>query len=486
MIVLLAIGVASAQDGGFDAHGFRLAGHDSDSRDPLMWLRPGDQEAGDVYVGALAEYANRPLVFEPQPGERVVALSDLMAFNVAAGVAPIPALRFDASLPVYVSSQSELEANAPAVGDLRLSAMVVPLRVAASGAVGLGLVGALDLPLGPAEDYLGSGALAGLVATTGTVEVDAYTASWTLGARLAQSTATDVRPAPTRGGSTMQAGVSVGAEVAEHTGVTLESIVDVPIDPVVATAIGVPAQAIASVRYVLPSGATLTAGVGAGIGLGAGASPIRLLVGGGFGTSQAGGGDLDGDGFVDSVDRCPDVPETVNQLDDEDGCPDELPWATVRAVVDGQLASDAVLSIERPDGREDPGNGEIKLPVLPGATYRVTGSLGSCLRVQTEVVASEAGGTIDVELLPVLGTVTVTVTDSIGTPVEGAVVRYLIDDPWCQATDRDLDGGRGHHQMGIGRHLVYVTADGYDVFEATFELRQGETETLDARLNPIR
>ncbi len=35
--------------------------------------------------------------------------------------------------------------------------------------------------------------------------------------------------------------------------------------------------------------------------------------------------DSDGDGIPDSEDRCPDQPETFNDYQDEDGCPDEVP-----------------------------------------------------------------------------------------------------------------------------------------------------------------
>lgn len=35
--------------------------------------------------------------------------------------------------------------------------------------------------------------------------------------------------------------------------------------------------------------------------------------------------DTDGDGLLDPDDKCPDQPETRNGVDDEDGCPDELP-----------------------------------------------------------------------------------------------------------------------------------------------------------------
>jgi outer membrane protein OmpA-like peptidoglycan-associated protein len=39
--------------------------------------------------------------------------------------------------------------------------------------------------------------------------------------------------------------------------------------------------------------------------------------------------DTDGDGLVDRLDRCPKEPETKNGLEDDDGCPDELPKAVV-------------------------------------------------------------------------------------------------------------------------------------------------------------
>ncbi len=40
--------------------------------------------------------------------------------------------------------------------------------------------------------------------------------------------------------------------------------------------------------------------------------------------------DRDGDEFVDSVDQCPDEPETVNGFEDDDGCPDTIPQQLVK------------------------------------------------------------------------------------------------------------------------------------------------------------
>ncbi len=40
--------------------------------------------------------------------------------------------------------------------------------------------------------------------------------------------------------------------------------------------------------------------------------------------------DTDNDGIVDDKDRCPAAPETVNNFNDRDGCPDEVPKAVLR------------------------------------------------------------------------------------------------------------------------------------------------------------
>ncbi|MCX5868050.1 MAG: OmpA family protein, partial [Proteobacteria bacterium] len=43
--------------------------------------------------------------------------------------------------------------------------------------------------------------------------------------------------------------------------------------------------------------------------------------------------DRDNDGIRDDVDKCPDEPETLNGYQDNDGCPDIVPKATIRAMV---------------------------------------------------------------------------------------------------------------------------------------------------------
>ncbi len=59
---------------------------------------------------------------------------------------------------------------------------------------------------------------------------------------------------------------------------------------------------------------------------------------------EAQGPDRDGDGILDSVDKCPDEPETFNGLDDEDGCPDRG-----RVALDDDEASDRSIAAQKKD-----------------------------------------------------------------------------------------------------------------------------------------
>jgi len=42
--------------------------------------------------------------------------------------------------------------------------------------------------------------------------------------------------------------------------------------------------------------------------------------------------DLDDDGIYNEIDQCPDDPETINGIHDEDGCPEDLPTLTTEEI----------------------------------------------------------------------------------------------------------------------------------------------------------
>lgn len=61
--------------------------------------------------------------------------------------------------------------------------------------------------------------------------------------------------------------------------------------------------------------------------------------------------DRDGDGTFDRYDDCPDEPETVNEFEDEDGCPDEIPDSDGDGLSDQE--DECVESPEDEDGYQD-------------------------------------------------------------------------------------------------------------------------------------
>lgn len=90
-------------------------------------------------------------------------------------------------------------------------------------------------------------------------------------------------------------------------------------------------------QFYLPEDILLFAGAGAGVTQGFGAPDYRLFAGIRYAPQKREPpkpvepppppppSDRDGDGIIDEKDACPDVPETVNGFEDEDGCPDEPP-----------------------------------------------------------------------------------------------------------------------------------------------------------------
>lgn len=466
---------------GFDAHGFRLVSFDADPRDPLTFQRPKAFETGSWYAGAMGEYASRPLVFEPTDGTTVTALSNVVAANLAAGVVPSEFVRFDLSVPLFLASTGEAGSQGAGLGDVRVSSLfVAPLDI---DGLGLGLVAALDVPTGDPGAYLGSTGVGGLLGVTGSYMMEQVTLSSRVGARLAPNSDPDIRPAPTEGGDTVEVAGAVGYALDESTGFTVEADVSLPLDPAVQEAIGIPAEAILSVRHVRPAGGHISGGVGVGLGQGAGASPVRLLIGGGFGSASGGVRDADGDGLADRDDACPEEAETVNGFQDEDGCADTLPTLTVRATLDGQPVAAAFEATV--DGAASRSEGErFTAQAVPGVPVAVTARMGQCLVATRELSVGEVDATVDLVLETVRTDVAITVTNEAGDLLEGAQVRYLIDDEHCLPSDRNVPGGKATHAVGPGTYEVYVSAPGYDLFTGELVVEAGTPGTLDVKLAP--
>jgi outer membrane protein OmpA-like peptidoglycan-associated protein len=491
-VFLALVSPASAQDdAGFDAHGFRFASSDADPRAPIGFVRPGAEDGLAGSVAAAFEYATRPLVFETDDGTETVALEDLIAGDIAAGFVPVSPLRLGLELPVFVASSGSDETHPAALGDLRATALLAFVQPDSDGGVGFGVHGALDLPTGDPGTYRGTDGVAGSMGLAATVEAGALTVSGTAGARFAPNTTDADRPAPTKGGDTFEGALSIGGMAGSNVGIGVEGRLSVAFDPAVRTAIGIPAEALASLRYVSDSGAHLLAGVGVGLGEGAGASPFRLVVGGGFGTgavsSGGSGNDTDADGIVDRKDACPEAAETLNGYLDDDACPDELPAVEFVAVLDGDELPEAQMVATDPAGARIEGAGRVVIRGMPGTSVEANISAGSCRAADAHArVPSQGTTVVKVPVVVHTGQVVVTVTDAAGRALDSGMVRYLADDAACVPSDASLRSGRGTHAVGIGHVGVFVTAAGYDVQQVELDIESGSQHTVDAVLHPTQ
>ena len=151
--LLTTAALAQAVDGGFDAHGFRLAAHDADARDPMVGWRPGAMTRHSWFASGAMEYANQPLVFE-RDGSKVVEVDDQLVLNTALGYAPHPRVRIDVGLPVFLYSRGVDGPIAPGLGDLRATGSI-GLISPEKGGLGLGILGNVDVPTGSQRAYRG-------------------------------------------------------------------------------------------------------------------------------------------------------------------------------------------------------------------------------------------------------------------------------------------------------------------------------------------
>ena len=177
------VGGAWAQEpSGFDAHGFHLAPFDADLRDGLSVIRPGDFESGDFFAGGVMEYAKAPLV-AIRDGQRTAVVDDVLALNVSAGMALHERARLVVGAPVYLAVTGQEQVGG-AIGDVRLGSTFVLVRPSDASGIGVGLSPWFDVPTGPDERFLGTGAAAGGVVAALTAERDSLTLTANAGPRF--------------------------------------------------------------------------------------------------------------------------------------------------------------------------------------------------------------------------------------------------------------------------------------------------------------
>ena len=483
---------AQAVQPGFDAHGFHLAAHDGDLRDPLVVQRPGPFSQGDLFFSGLGEYAKSPLVLvsTAEFGGQVIetpVLDNVVAMNLSAGIAAHDRLRFDLTAPVYFVTADPLEGTqGPAMGDVRLAAMLVGLRpdhIAGGGGLGVAVIPHIDLPVGTPDRFLGQASVAGGWKLATTYELSAVTFSGDLGMQI--NPTLDLENL--NGSDTFLAGLGIGVLASDQVGFTAEVVAQPPLDA--PENLSFPAEALLSLRYKDPgNGSYWTFGGAAGLSDGPGVAAFRLFIGAGI-AKQAGPRQADFDllGSFRSADQCPESLEVVNGWKDDDGCPDTLSALAVDVRYKLQPWT-ADATITGPDGarteRVTPDG--LQLDAVPGSLWSVVASTDACLVGEGEATASEGGAALVVNLRQVWDAkVLVEVLGPDDQPIPGATVLWQSDKPTCITQGQVLvsHGGTVEQDIGQGTHRVVVTAPGHTVHEEDVDFVSGEHKILQIHLD---
>jgi outer membrane protein OmpA-like peptidoglycan-associated protein len=371
-LVLSAFSLVAAAQDGWDGHGFKPAGDDGDLEDLLTTWRPEEQVKGAFGASFLFEYAETPVVLYERnlatdAISETVLLDDVFALNLQAQGALNTRMAFAASMPLYLSTSSEGEAQGAGLGDIRVALPTTAYQTSNdSTRLLLGILPTVDLPSGDPTRFTGGGMFAIGALGTASYGTDRVLVSGNLGVE----TIPRVDWENVRGGFRGVGALGGSWLASDRVAVRLEAISRPKLVPGTVPGTESPSEALGSVRMRSPSGWTWTLGGAGGISPGWSAATYRAFAGVGYHRGKDAPVDTDGDGLVDRVDACPTEPETKNGYQDEEGCPDQLGTLTVTVVdPEGKPVPNSVIvlgGVER--GTTDAQGRLVVKDLIPGTT----------------------------------------------------------------------------------------------------------------------
>jgi len=457
------VGGAWAQEpSGFDAHGFHLAPFDADLRDGLSVIRPGDFESGDFFAGGVMEYAKAPLV-AIRDGQRTAVVDDVLALNVSAGMALHERARLVVGAPVYLAVTGQEQVGG-AIGDVRLGSTFVLVRPSDASGIGVGLSPWFDVPTGPDERFLGTGAAAGGVVAALTAERDSLTLTANAGPRFKPQ----LERANLTGSDALVLGLGLGYLVSTDVALGADLLGEVPFVPSDSPGSTAPWQGQVYGRWVTETGGHLLGGVGTALSGGVGAAAFRLFVGGGFGQVSSDG-----------------PPEAVVAETSEPAAPDTVGFQ-VTASLDGEGIDGAEVALDGPETLRVTTPAELQ--VEPRTLWRASASLGACLSGEAIGQIHDADGGMDIPLQWMAGgRMRLLVLNADGVPIRGVSVSFESSDEGCAPQSPIVLDAAGSASFAIGRgaHRVRVEADGYVDHVEDVEVEDGEMREVIALMMPV-
>ncbi|MCB9763641.1 MAG: OmpA family protein [Alphaproteobacteria bacterium] len=496
LLALLAAGVsapAQAQDAGqaINAQRFRPV------TDGQRFFTLDDTTVGPAFTAGgslMMNYAHDPFIYRYTDGREDFPILSNVATADLVGWVNLPRVRVGVDLPLHLASTGYAVDGFRLVGDARVMGVGEIIERQGEG-LGVAARAFWDVPtgneaawLGEAHTVVGAGAVGsyqwrgllavadlGLRSGTGQVFPDELTLGprldWGMGANYAITDAIDA--SLELDGELILGGGTIGSR---------------------------PAEALAGVRLRPYQDLIVHAGVGGGISRGVGAPDVRAVLGVSWNPREDGGSalytaapvstapDRDGDGVSDENDLCPDQPEDLNGVDDQDGCPEGNLTPTRVLVLDAagdQISPSRLEFVSGPDtGSYTLGDGELVRSLEPGA-YKVSvsadGYTGETFQLEVpQARIHEHSVRLDKLVAP--GSLRVMVRDTDGRPLT-ATLRLLGEDG---QRIPGSDDGLTELSLPPGAYSILISAPDHRSLEKAVELEEGGSASVDVVLEGAR
>jgi outer membrane protein OmpA-like peptidoglycan-associated protein len=503
-LLLPASALAQGEREGFDGHGFNMVADDGDLQDLMVTWRGEPQQFGAIGVNGVFEYANRPLVLRVLEGDDKTTtplVEHVLALNIAGSFGLHERVAVGLSTPVYLVTVGQdfdgtSITSGPALGDLRV---VVPINLAylgeeETGTFGFSVIPFGVLPTGPEDRFLGSAsAYAGglLAATYGTEKVSV---SLHIGAqsgnKLQYENVTGGAQLLTAAGLSylLTDTLALRGEVRFDPSLNPSAYPDDPTRPDIPVNFSeAPGEAYLSARGHAGEHLYWTTGLSTAFTPGISAASLRVFAGVGFMTGKDRSKDLDGDGFVDSLDICPEEMETYNEWKDDDGCPDELAKVKFKALdANGKPVSGVQVIYEGEDlGRTNSSGLVTTSDRMPGTTAAVSASADAYAPLDLEVALEEGVQTREFTLEGLPRPVRAVAKNQEDAPID-ATLSFASGPEVMEITNLGEDGEAAFELMPGDWTLVFAHDD-YGSVRRPVALAPGTTEmVVDVVMEPAK
>ncbi len=430
----------------------------------LLWTDETSHGKSGYTSGRLIfSYANDPLVYTFETGERIEVLSDILQMNLM-GCYTYKRVRLGADLPILLYSAGD-SGNESSLGDIGADARVSILE-RSSAPIGLALDGRLTFPT-----------------ATGSLPVGLDGLGWEASVILDRAVGRALLAANvgTRGmpGTSLENvewddqlffRAGAGYSLTDRTGASAELTGNFTYGELGNSA-GTPIEGLLG-GWLRPQGGNvlLRAGVGTGLTTGIGAPRLRTVFA--LAYEPPLGADTDGDGLLDAFDECPDRPEDPDGHDDRDGCPDPT-LVTLRFVdADGAAVEGVSYTL---DGSPGPADAS---PMWSG-TYAINATAYGyqALKSQLTVPGGESHEAVLTMKALEPGRLVVRVIDPTGSPISNAT--WLVD-----GVEQGAVGQVARTSLLPGTYRIAAFAEGHLRASQDARIRSDLSTTIEITLRP--